>query len=190
MEQIVFLTYIQRSGSTFLSKLLNEYKDIGVTIEARFPDGTKRGLLEIESPEKIAYALQELYSDEKFRLWNIDKEILRKRLLEIDFPISYDQVLKTIFKLYFKDSNPNVIIHKASFSLEYTDHIKAIFNDSKFIFLIRDARAIYNSQKSSFNTKSLKPMSNNPIITAKRYKKTLTLLNHYKEVDWFFFYKI
>jgi hypothetical protein len=42
-RQIVFLTYISRSGSTLLARMLDEYQDIGVTIEAVLPDGIKGG---------------------------------------------------------------------------------------------------------------------------------------------------
>ena len=81
MNQIVFLTYIPRSGSTYLAKLLDEYKDIGVTIEANIPDGIRNGKCKIENYNDFEEYLKRLYRDEKFNYWNIDKDRLKKILI-------------------------------------------------------------------------------------------------------------
>ncbi|MFX0124902.1 MAG: sulfotransferase [Candidatus Hodarchaeota archaeon] len=184
MEQIVFLTYINRSGSTFLANLLNEYEDIGVSIEARMPDGILYRSLEINKPQEIKRALEVLYSDGKFGAWNIDRNYLEGEISSLDFPIRYDQLLRTILKLFFKDRKVKVFIYKNGFYINHIEEVKSTFPEAKFIFILRDARAIYNSQKSSLNSETLKPMADNPVPVAKYYKQISSIIERYNSVDW------
>ena len=61
MNKIVFLTYISRSGSTYLAKLLDEYNDIGVTIESQIPDGIGWGRCNIKNSDDLEKYLKKLY---------------------------------------------------------------------------------------------------------------------------------
>lgn len=184
MENIAFLTYISRSGSTYLARLLNEYDDIGVSIEARLPDGILYRSLEITRSQDVEKALEVLFSDGKFRAWNLRKDELERELRRLGFPIGYDKLLRTLLKMYFKKDNVRICIYKNGYYMEHVEALRSIFPDARFIFLVRDVRAIYNSQKHSLNSETLRPMASNPILVAKYYEKILSIIEKYRQCDW------
>ena len=53
-KEIVFLCYLNRSGSTLLAKKLGEFKEVGVGIECEFIDGFNRGDVKIETKEQLS----------------------------------------------------------------------------------------------------------------------------------------
>jgi hypothetical protein len=181
---IAFLTYIGRSGSTFLSDLLDSYSDINVTLEARMPDGTKRELLEPVTRDKIDGAMAALYADDKFRTWKIDKGSLRQRLEGVDGPAPYPVVFGEVLKECFKDHPGKVCIYKCGHYLEHADHIRSLFPDARFIFVLRDLRAIYNSQKKSISSSVGRPLADNPLAIARRFNRVSDLLDAYEDADW------
>jgi hypothetical protein len=184
-EQIVFLTYISRSGSTFLAKLLNEYDDIGVSIEARMPDGILYDSFEIKGPEDVEKGLEILYSDGKFNAWNIDKQVLKEEICTLPFPVAYEQLLRATLRLSSSNPSAKILVYKNGFYIKHIETVKKKFPDAKFIFILRDARAIYNSRKASLNSETLEPMADNPIPVAKEYKQVSLIVDRYKDVDWF-----
>ncbi|MFX0097199.1 MAG: sulfotransferase [Candidatus Hodarchaeota archaeon] len=184
MEQIVFLTYISRSGSTFLARLLNEYEGIAVSIEARMPDGILYESFEIRGPEDVEKGLEILYSDGKFNAWNIDKQVLKKEICTLPFPIGYEQLLRTTLRLSSRNPSAKILVYKNGFYIKHIEAVKTKFPEAKFIFILRDARAIYNSRKASLNSETLEPMADNPIPVAKEYKQVSLIVDRYKDVDW------
>jgi len=186
MENLIFLIYINRSGSTYLCKLLDEYEDIGVSIEAVFPDGIINRPLTIKNELHIEYAIKKLYKNIKFKEWGINQEDL---IIEIksnnNYPISFDKILSILLKLYFRKKKPSAKIY--IYKSPYAGHIrevKKIFPNSKFVFIIRDGRAIYYSQKKSKGSIIRKPMANNPIATAIEYNKVIREIIKYKNKSW------
>lgn len=102
MERIGFLTYMNRSGSTFLAKLLSECADISAGIEAHIPDGILFSCVVINEPWDVRKALKILYSDDKFYTWNIEKEKLEREISNLGFAIGYNELLWAKTKMYFK----------------------------------------------------------------------------------------
>ena len=189
MEQIVFLTYLNRSGSTFLAKLLNEYSDIGVSLEARLPDGIFYGPLKLKKAQDIEKVLNRLYADEKFLAWNIDRNVLRKKLSNLKFPIKFNQFLNTLLQKYFKKSDAKIFIYKCAHYIRYIETIKKLFPKAKFIFVLRDIRAIYNSQKNTLDSITKRPMVNNPIVVAVKFKRIAKILRKNVNCDWLYVIK-
>lgn len=180
-----FLTYLSRSGSTFLAGLLDSYADINVTLEAGLPDGTKRDLLEIADPGHVWEALDKLYADDKFRAWNIDRPALARRLQSLDYPVRYPALFHAILDECFQHREGRLRIYKCSYYLEYVDHVRTLFPDAKFIFILRDIRAIYHSQKQAVSSRKGAPMATNPFGFAAKYNRAAALLDQYGNRDWF-----
>ena len=179
---------MNRSGSTLLASLLDQYAEIGVSLEANIPDGIAHVPFELNKIEDIDRYLKTLYSDIKFRAWNIDQKILKERISSLTFPVGFPSLLQTVFKEYFKDTHPETYIYKCS----YFKHMKVArkkFPHEKFIFLMRDVRAIYNSQKKSIDSVAGAPMSNNPVTTALSFKKVSSMLDRYIEDNNFYVLK-
>lgn len=188
-EDLAFLSYIDRSGSTYLSKLLNEYRDVGVSIEAVFPDGILGIPVIIKSESQIDKALNKIYSDTKFQSWGIDRKKLTAEIKSLDeYPLGFNKLLPIFLKLYFETAKSNACIHIYKSSFIYLQRIKKVrqmFPESKFIFIIRDGRAIYNSQKKSLDSKKGKPFADNPFRTAKKFTRAEKIVKKYRSEKWF-----
>ena len=177
-KQVVFLTHMSRSGSTLLSKLLDQYKDISVGIEGYFPDNIVRKTPFVDSEDSLDKYLDLLYKDKRFQGWNLERESIRNSLLSLGFPLSYPCILLTSFKLYFGNSIGKVLVHKCGYYIEHVYQVKGEFPTSKFIHIIRDPRAILNSQINS-------GMSRDPLSLSLTYKKQYSLCMKYKSMDDF-----
>lgn len=177
----VFLTHINRTGSTYIASLLDKYEEIDVGIEGIIPDNYIKPMPIINSNEALNQYLAILYSDKRFIDWEIDPERLRAELLKIEFPISFNQILQTLFNIYFKNNTQtSLYVHKSGPYINYYSELKTDFPDSKFIFPVRDPRAVYNSM---LNSKTIDGayMARNPINTVAEIKKNYNLaikLNH------------
>ena len=159
MKQLVFLTYIPRSGSTFLSKLLDEYKEIAVSIEANIPDGFRNGKCFVKNDTELDEYLDRLYHDDKFKYWDIPRKDLKTILSQKEYPLKFSDILPVILSEYFKAEDKKIWVLKVGYYINYVDQLKGLFPNSKFIFIIRDPRGIFNSQRTSMILNQNKPMA-------------------------------
>lgn len=176
MKEIVFLIYLNRSGSTWLARLLDEYSEISVSPEARIPDGIAYGPIGLETPSDVKGFLERLYADFKFRAWGINRGVLRERITDASFPVGFDTLLRLILKEYFRDDDARTYIYKSPY-FRHTKAAREVFPDEKFILLLRDIRAVYNSQKRSIGSTTRKAMSNNPVTTAMLFKHLSSIMD-------------
>ena len=191
-DKLFFLCYLNRSGSTYLAKLLNEYKEIGVTIESSFPDGILRKELIINKEKEISKKIKKLYNI-KFNYWGISKYEIKEVILNKNkYPIYFREFFIDILSLYFNKNKPDAKIFVYKTSWDYLINYEKVLNyypNSKFIFIIRDGRAIYNSQKKSLGSNTLKPMSDNPVRTALMFNKIAKKIRDLKDKKWLYIIK-
>lgn len=185
--KFVFLIYLARSGSTFLASELDKYHDVGVTIEENIPDGIKKGNRVIIRNEKEAdQYLNQIYKDEKFKAWGIDKDKLRETLLEkLEFPFTFRDILPVIHYHYFSGVEPCIVFHKQGNYCLKINKVKKEFPDAGFLFIDRDPRAIYNSQQRNINSLTHKPMSTNVVKFSLVCKRVSQLARSYNEKSFF-----
>ena len=175
-DKIYFLVYQSRSGSTFLSRLLNENKYISVTPEADFNyNFIYKGKL-LRNTSDIHSILIEFYNSKKSKSWGFSKEELQKELLSLSFPIKFSDFFNTILALHYREQNPKAIVFKGVFPNKIPQ-LKKQFPKAKFILISRDFRAVYNSQEKTINFNTSKPMSKNPYLASLEYR----LLNRFIE---------
>lgn len=181
-NEILFLAYLNRSGSTLLAKKLNNFKDIAVSLEANFSRNIVDCFYAVDNRE-IDYWLNIIYMDYKFNSWNLDKDVIKKELLQKKKPIQFNDFLKVALGLLLikEKNNAKLIIFK-SHMLFWGNLIQTIrlFPGSKHIFIDRDPRAIYNSQKKSIDSRTKKPMLTDRIEFALGYKRNHFKIKHYK----------
>ena len=119
------------------------------------------GVCNIRNDVELDEYLGRLYSNSKFKNWGIDKGDMREELQKIDYPITFRDILPTALGLYFGDSFAEIWIYKNNLYRQYIESLLKIFPGSKFIFITRDPRAIYNSQRISIDSITSKPMVSN-----------------------------
>ncbi|KAA3607020.1 MAG: sulfotransferase [Calditrichaeota bacterium] len=187
-KQFVFLTYLNRSGSTLLAKKLNAYIDIAVSIEAILLNYDKIDNFSINSEVELDKALNELFNhtDKKFIKWEIEKNTLKEKYLSEGLPIKLGTFLTTIFDIYFQNNPAKVHFYKYGHMFKYVERIWKEFPESKLIFIERDPRAIFNSQKVSLDSRSGKPMENDIIKFVRNYKIQQETISRLKNNKHFF----
>ncbi|MFW6311714.1 MAG: sulfotransferase [Nanoarchaeota archaeon] len=172
---LVFLCYISRSGSTFLAKELNKYSDIKVSIEGEFFDGYARPFPKINNEADLKQYLDKSYNERpsKLKYWGIDKNELYRNLKQNNYPITYRDVLLQLLDMYFNGiKEDEIVIYKAGSYHKYVNKVIGGFgSDVKFLFINRDPRSIYNSQKKSLGSETNKPFITSIEKFVKTYKE-------------------
>lgn len=187
-RQLVFLLYLDRSGSTYLANLMNDFEDIAVSLEATLPDGIRKRPAVIKKPADISKVCEKLYQDHKFSSWRINRTELQEILSREEPPVAFDRLLPVLLSIYFKDKKSSSTIHifKGSYTLRHAPKLKQMFPEAKIIFLARDPRAMYNSQKRSTKPISRKPMSRNPFTSALLWKKQIRAAKDLEKESWLY----
>jgi len=189
MKQIVFLQYLSRSGSTYLSNLLDQYADIGVTPEIKIPVQFFRKEPFIKTTPELQNAINSLYTDKKFQGWQIDRLQLKTRLNHSYLPLGLNKFLSVMLDLYFQENGEPINIIKGVRYIRNIKHFRKIFPGCKFIYILRDIRAVYESQKRSLGSTTGLPMANNPVERAFIFYLTALKLDKYKKDPDFYIIK-
>lgn len=184
MNQLCILTYLSRSGSTFLARLLSEYRDIGVSLEAEFPDGVCYRELVIHGPEEVDGAVAALGRMEMFRHWQIDPGRLSARLRQMAFPIRFPALFQLILEMNFAEDSAWIHLYKNGAYLERMEAARRAFPEAKVLFITRDLRAIYNSQKRTIDGFGRR-MGTSPVKCGLQYVRTARLVAQYRDEPWF-----
>lgn len=183
-KQVCFLVYLNRSGSTLLASLLNKYEDIGVSLEANFPDGIWHGDDHVRNPRELDRYLDRVYQDPKFEAWDIQRTVLHAALMRHNFPFRFSQILPVILKQYFAKNKKDIHVFKSPY-LFNIDFLRREFKGCKIIFVRRDPRAIFNSQIKTVDTEKGKPMARNPLKVALAYNQAMRIAAQFKDKPWF-----
>lgn len=172
---ILFLSYINRSGSTYLANLLGGSDNICSLPEAEVI--IKHLLLHPLShirKKDIKYLSLRLLDNPKLKNWNIGNEEISEILANAIGKISFS-IFMELVRIYIERNKP-----QADFALfKGTELLKAYSlnhdffyqNNIQLITILRDGRAAYASQKSSLGSLTGLPMSTNVITTAIQWKE-------------------
>jgi len=168
--KIVFLTYVNRSGSTYLANLLSASNDICVC-----PEGDILVSLFLESPDKNfrldrhlrTELAQILHSDRKLRSWGIEDDVF----LQLEGINKNIDAFLTFLYYYQGTQKPDAtsILFKSERLVDLCYDIERSKSEDivvKYLSLIRDPRAVYASQKRTAVPGTGRKMSKNPVFTA------------------------
>lgn len=164
-NKLIFILYDSRSGSTLLASLLNRFRGIDVALESAFVSR----IMEINSQrilQDINKLVDYLYQEVQFVELNINRQELTDELLCFKGELTKKYIIEKIVNIYFKDKGSDskywVIKHPP---YNYIEELILMFPEVKFLQILRDGRAVFNSKKRS---KSIggNYMESNPIISA------------------------
>jgi hypothetical protein len=182
--KILFICYINRSGSTYLANLFSKSPDICVCPES---DALVDIFLvkpvdkpNISSINRLKHAVK---NGPKLHAWKFPQDIANS--FQEDFT-NFDCFLYLV-NAYRKRVKPGskIIVFKAERLIELYEAYNVELGNRyyhKWIAIVRDCRAVYNSQKKTFFPDSQKRMSASPIKTALHWnrfmKKSLKYSTH------------
>jgi hypothetical protein len=176
-----------RAGSTLLARELDRCEGLAVGIEETLPDGMVWGEpVKIQSRQDLDYYLNQAFRDEKIRAWGVEKRRVRDKLLADDaFPLDFSDVLVAFLSLYFGNSVPGCVIHKKGPYYRHIEKVRKLFPESGIIFMDRDPRAIYNSQRQALRSNSGKPMAGSLSTFTFQYLESQQVIKRYLDEDFF-----
>ena len=173
-ENIFFIFYTPRSGSTMLARLICEKSAVMIPPESNFITkliDNKHRISNLEDAIAISY------SDSKFKDYGITTQMLQEKIKEEHFSLTdYILTCLSLFSQKNKVANPFYLIgiKKGSY-VSYFKELKELFPKCMFVLLIRDVRAVFNSQKRSIYSVTRKPFEKNPLKLATKWCRVLAL---------------
>jgi len=179
----LFLTYVNRSGSTLLANILSRSPRVEV-----FPEG--EALIEplLVRPEEsvsthLLNRIQTLFrSDPKLKAWKVDPQIL------------WDAPATTRIGLFLhllekaaRKGKPQAewVLFKAERLIDLFPSLESSLKrrgiETKMVTIVRDVRGVYASQRLTPFPGTRRPMSRNPVGTARFWKEHLRKAGKMKE---------
>ncbi len=136
----------------------------------------------VDNNQDLEKLINIIFRDFKFNDWNINRATIRE-IKKKELPISINNFILTICQIYRDHTFPDseMFGFKKGNYLDFCDEIKEIFPKSKFIGIIRDGRAVFNSKKKSIASKTGLPIETNPLKAALRWCKVLNMLRDYEK---------
>ncbi len=185
--QLVFLLYINRSGSTFLASQLARIQGVAVSVESSFLANLLTSkILKVQTVEQLNTALDAIYVDRGFQNWGIPREVLAAELTAHRFPITLQQLVHVILDLY--PNMPNDIdtwILKIPDLQHHVPAVRSAISDAKFLHIVRDPRAVINSQAKAKSSNTRMAMSIDPLVSALKWRRVVRQLNSLRGPDLF-----
>lgn len=177
------LVYDSRSGSTFLANLLVKHLDAAIPPETNFITAILGNYNKqtIENETELQQVFEIVYADIKFSDWQIKREELNQYIIR-SFPFSQRDFILQVCTLYRQKYYPNSQIFGLKKGAYLFKHqaMKELFPSAKFIKIIRDGRAVFNSKKHSIYSVTGKPFETDPYQAAQEWCK---MSNLFREVS-------
>ncbi|WP_250433640.1 sulfotransferase family protein [Hanstruepera flava] len=148
----IFITGCPRSGTTMLASMLGSDSNSIVTPESDFfIEFIYKYLSKQSDSVKISKYLRFLNQNYRFKQWQIETEKIKELPEEVNFT-NFKTLVENTVSLFaekqLNDSNKGLLrIDHTPSSIRYFDILVDQFPKSKFIFIIRDPRAVYASVK-------------------------------------------
>ncbi|WP_369162975.1 sulfotransferase [Candidatus Thiodiazotropha sp. LNASS1] len=177
------IIYDDRSGSTYLSSLLNEMPCITVTLESSILTILACHGNDLRSREEVLRFLGILKEEQKFKNWQFN-EIMQVNLLNsLSYPLSATNLLHQLLTIIFPDSTncTNIVFIIKQVQIEYIDLIIDVVPGLKFILLYRDGRGVFASKKRSRHSIYGVPMAINPVSAAQKWRNILGAKSYIKD---------
>jgi len=181
--KLLFISYINRSGSTFLANEFSKYNSILVCPEAEvlvyYFIQQKEPLF--SQAGKLRSLLTDLFSgDPKLKHWGLT---VSDFVDTVQYKNNFE-VFVEILKKYRDRVKPeaSIILFKADTIAYFCNQIPEEFYKRygiNIISIIRDGRASYASQRETVGARKQKPMSRNPVKAAILWKKWIKFYSNH-----------
>lgn len=168
--RLAAILFVARSGSTLLASWLARRPGVAVTLESDFIGRLlDRGYVIIDHAN-IDAVLRTLYEEVKFRSWGLDRADLGARL-EGRLPASLSVLIEEIFGIVAERHSAELVVLKGT-RISYVRQIMSMFPDFRFLYLVRDPRAVAASQRDTRASTGI-PLGTDVIRTALGWRSAL-----------------
>lgn len=156
---IFFIVTRARSGSTLTQIILDAHPHVSAPLESRLIIHLYKKYQKITKWNDVVIDqfIKDVFTERSYRLfWGSNPDEL-KRLFNKFYITSFADACKVVYisnHSIFEKKEIKIIVDKNPFYARYIPELKTIFSDAKFIHLIRDPRAVVNSSKIAFKSKT------------------------------------
>jgi hypothetical protein len=175
--KVALLVYLSRSGSTLLARELSKYNDVFVSIEANLPRFNKLQRIFGITKDPESY-IKQLYADPKFRAWGIASEQVRAALKDVPCPPKLEKALAALLPLAANNHKASVYVFKIG-DLFFKKQFYTESEQLSVIFISRDPRGIFASQKRALDSREGRPMACDIVRFAASYRLMHEKLNRF-----------
>jgi len=176
-----FIFYDARSGSTYLANQLIKNYNIWIP-----PENNIVSLLVSSFGNENKYfpelLIDKIYQDEKFADWQMERA-KTEQLFDDKKKCRVSEFLNILFEGYLNEVDKKGCvfgIKKGSY-LNYWKQVDDLFPESKYVCLIRDGRAVFNSKKRSLYSKTGRPFEKDPTSAASLWVKSVREIRNLKK---------
>ena len=124
----------------------------------------------IDNDSDLKQTIDIIYQDNKFSDWKLDRAEVED-YIERSFPLTIRDLILQICTLYKQKNYPNSQffgLKKGVYLTKYRQ-MKQLFPQAKFVGIVRDGRAVFNSKKHSIYSVTGKPFETDPYRAAKEW---------------------
>ncbi len=184
--RVAFLCYLNRSGSTLLARLLDERRDVAVSLESGVRDGIVLRGPKLRTAADVGPYLDRAFAEPKFKEWGVDRAELQRRLKgeQSTDGVGFPAFLRHSLELALGERGAVVHVYKVSRYWERMERLRQSFPDARVVFVIRDLRAVYASQARSLDSRKGRPMARFPGLTARVYRANARVLHKFRNEPW------
>jgi len=194
MQQVPFFFIIgrPRTGTTLLRSLFDAHPNVQIPWECQFVLNLypKYGNLELWNLETLERFYTDLLDQWQFSAWNIDHKKLKSELLQCEGENSYASICQLVYlnhiSFYTKETIQLIGDKNHGYTI-YTQRLKKLFPEAKFVYILRDYRDNFESvRKVDFEM----PIVSLVVYKWKYfYKKALRASKKYPESFYFIRYE-
>lgn len=182
---LIFLTYINRSGSTYLANLFSKSENILVCPEAEvilnefLTEPDKPFLINNQIEKRLTKYFKE---DKKLKYWNLPAnkfDYISKASTNLEAFVSILESYRD-----FNKPKAETLLFKAERLIDLYGFLSRQQKEKykiQFLVIVRDCRAVYASQKNTKLPGSTRIMSNNPLKTAFQWNNQISKSIYFKE---------
>lgn len=168
-KQLAVLLYDSRSGSTFLSRLLDEQPDVSVTIESRFLVYLMDAFKNVAVSDLPAHLAEK---DFRFKNFFLHPDAYDECAQSAD-ATDVQQVAQCFLAAYFAADINDTCIVKCGMMLPRVLEVAKCYPDMKFVHIVRDGRAVMNSKMRTKKVYRKGYMADNVMRPARRWRDYL-----------------
>ena len=147
-----YLLHDNRSGSTYLSAVLNQYSRMAVSVESYYTTRILDWDRPLDRPFDIDRLVDFLFEEVQFQETGIDRTELLAALKALPRPTK-QKIIPEIVKLHFGTIDPNLFYLVKDPVYRYMKTLHSWYPSIMFIHIYRDGRGVHKSRKGTINLK-------------------------------------
>lgn len=163
----LFIIGNPRSGTSLLRLILTSHPELLIPPECGFILWLKKkygdwAQSDCSDPARLSNFLDDLFASKKFDTWSIDRKILKGQIEETQ-PRKYQELCEAVYDAYGLSVGRcfSVWGDKNNFHVHHLDEIFSLYEDARFLHIVRDGRDVACSYREVTSGKSNSPYAPN-----------------------------